>query len=47
MLLQLTLLLSALVPLQDQRAQWDALRDAKELKPRLDAVRAIVQDAAA
>jgi len=47
MLLQLTLLLTALVPIPNQNANWDALRDAKDLKPRLDAVRAIVQEAAA
>lgn len=47
MLLQLTLLLAALVPIPNQNANWDALRDAKDLKPRLDAVRAIVQEAAA
>jgi DNA-binding protein Fis len=47
LLLPLTLLVSALLPFQDLRAQWDTLRDGKDLKPRLDAVRAIVQNAAA
>lgn len=47
MLLQLTLLLTSLLPVQDSRAHWEALRDSKDLKPRLDAVRAIVQEAAA